>query len=659
MMISMQRSTLVVAIMMLCRFVTHAFLNGFEDEGMEDLSSAGSHFIFRSSEDMKSFSKSVPRELPSDEVYLRDIEAVSQHSSTVNEEMLPLTSFRSLQTLGDPTAAPSFSPTANLQAVYSLSKQCFNGSNNKLIGALTNPPTKYMTISLWLNTTSKSAYMVSFARTPSNINGEAIFDLTGGKLEYWEYMGGYGLNFAGVTAVNTGKRTHVAVVKDNTKGYLYVNGKLDASSTTTLSTTVKNLALNLGYDARNKNSYLKGCMDNLNIYNTALSATDIQNLYSNLAPTMYPTMSPTAMPSNPTFEPTVPPTMNPSFEPTRKPTAGPTIMPPTVPVVLSGVNRAPTVGFQIIDALASGDATQVSGDELRRKFLTMVQALNTTRQSIISAAFSNSSTGKKYTSVTWNPGGSAVYFTIADAYNTHTLFGSNYRYAANAYSTPPVTLAAAGFYGETGIYTAFGNNPFAVPLASDSTIIMKNVITWLNKGVDPSSLSSFKVTIAQLPGKSSYWFSHDIPTHAWFASSYPKATVNAINACDNTALDGCLVGSNLLVIGLQVDRIDDTAVTALTTDVTQVGNAVRTFLENGGAVMYVHYYRVGNVLSDQLLPLMGLSKLSYTSYTNYWSKNGLYFANPYTYTEGVVDTLYNAVRTLHGITPLTASDICT
>ena len=556
-----------------------------------------------------------------------------------------------------PTVAASAKPT-NTGApsvffstpVYSLNKQYFNGSYHMYYNSLDNAPSNYMTISLWVNTTTKSTTVVSMARTPSNYNGEFLLDITStGKLEFWEYNNGYGLDVYSNTAVTIGKRTHIAFVKNNTRGSFYINGKLDSTGTTTFPVTNKNLGFNVGNDPRNKNRFFKGWMDNLNVYNFPMGASEVANMYN------YFIQPPTPMP---TFAPTMYPT-NPTYEPTRKPTAGPTIMPPTVPVVLSGVNRAPTIGFQIIDAMAAGDATQVSGDELRRKYMSVVQMLNVTRQSIISSVFTNSSTGKKYTSVTWNPGHDSAYFTIADAGNTHNLFLTNYDYSSSSYTSSPVTLAAAGFYGETARYTAFGNNPFAVPLASDSTIIMKNVVTWLNKGVDPTTLSSFKVTIAHLPGKSSYWFSHDIPTHAWFASSYPKATVNAINACDNGALDGCLVGSNLLVIGLQIDRIDDTAVTATTTNVTQVSNAVRKFMENGGAVMYVHYYRVGNKLTDQFLPMMGLSKLSYSSYTNYWRKSGFLNANPFTYVAGTVDTLYNMVQTLHGITPLATADVCT
>ncbi len=327
-----------------------------------------------------------------------------------------------------------------------------------------------MSFSMWVNTTTKSSYLVALSRGPSNFNGEFIIDITSaGKVEVWEYNNGYGLNFAGSSVVTNGKRVHIGVVKNGNVGTIYINGKVDASSTVSTAVVNNNILFNLGSDYRNSGSYFKGCMDNINVYNFALSDVQMRGLYD------YFVQSPTPMP---TFAPTTFPT-NPTFEPTRKPTAGPTIMPPTVPVVLSGVNRAPTIGFQIIDALASGDSTPVSGDELRRKYLSVIQTLNTTRQSIISSVFTNSTTGKKYTAVTWNPGHDSVYFTIADAGNTHTLFATNYQYSSSSYSSSSVNLAVAGFYGTTARYAAFGNNPFAVPMASDSTIIMKNVITWL------------------------------------------------------------------------------------------------------------------------------------------------------------------------------------
>ncbi len=551
-----------------------------------------------------------------------------------------------------PTLLPSAAGVSFPKALVAFDKRYFNGSYAKYYGTFSDDdaPTTQWTISVWINSTKTDTIIGCFDRTPSNFNGEGLFGTsTSGTLSYWEYKNGYGLDFTGVAKVTTGKRIHVAFVKNGGTGTFYVNGAPDKTATTTNTVSHGNKGFNVGSDARDKNLYFKGYMDNFNMYNYALTAAQVSDMYNYFIqpPTPTPTFAPSAAPTNPTYAPTF------------KPTSKPSVMPPTVAVILSGANRAPTLGFQLINAMKSSDASQVPGNEIREKYMTLVKLFNTTRQEIISAVFTNSTTGKKYTSVTWNPTHDSAYFTIADSANTYSMFASNYDYSSASYTpTSSVPVAFAGFYGTTARYTGFATNPFATPLASDSDIIMRNVITWMNKGVDATKVSGFGITIAHLPGASSYWFSHDVPTHKWFAANYPLAKVNAINACDNTALDSCLATSQLLVIGIQMGRNDDSAVTATSTNTTQVSNAVRKFMENGGSVMYVHYYRVGTELGNSILSMMGVSPLDYNGYTNYWRKAGFYYANPFSYIASTTDKIHNAIRTLHGYTPLTSADIC-
>ncbi len=639
----------------LCCFVLTSagrIFNGFEDEDEALIGRSTSNYIFQTDEEML---------VSADEM------------DSISDRKLSLSTF-AVTPSRSPTIPPTFAPSlpSGIPS-FSLGGAYFNGSNSIMIGTLPNVAAtfNYMTLSLWVNTTTKNAYIVSLSRTTSTYNGELIIQTDGnGKCNIWEYYGGYGLSFTAPTIITTGYLMHIAFVKSYDTGYLYINGKLDTTSTTTTPVNNRNNGFNLGNDARSKSKYLKGWIKNLEFYNYAMGPNDVINLFTKnykaptAVPTAIPTLIPTAVPTTaapsalPTLIPTVP--TNPTYEPSAKPTFGPSIMPPTVPVIYAGNNIAPTIGFKIVNALSSGDASLVTGDELRTCYMELHNLQSNVRDKIIADIFTNSSNGNKYTSISWNPTRNSVYFTIADIANTYPLMISNYDYGSSTYTTKPVPVAIAGYYKDFGSkYVAFANNPFAVPLDTDSASILKNTITWLNKGIDPSTLSnSFKVTIAHLPGKSSTYFSHDIPTHAWFADNYPQAQVNAINACDNDALDNCLIGSKLLVIGIQIDRINDKAVTALTTNVPQVSNAVRRFMEQGGSVFYVHYYRVGNPLSDALLPLMGLQQLSYTAIINYFRSTGLLNANPFIY-EQTGTTMYKMIKTLHGITPLAPEDICT
>ncbi|HEV7860890.1 MAG TPA: FG-GAP-like repeat-containing protein [Pyrinomonadaceae bacterium] len=70
--------------------------------------------------------------------------------------------------------------------------------------------------------------------------------------------------------------THIAVTYDGTTMSLYVNGALDASKTTTIGTLNQNsLPLSIGGGAAD----FAGAVDELEIYNRALSQTEIQSIY--------------------------------------------------------------------------------------------------------------------------------------------------------------------------------------------------------------------------------------------------------------------------------------------------------------------------------------------------------------------------------------------
>jgi hypothetical protein len=71
--------------------------------------------------------------------------------------------------------------------------------------------------------------------------------------------------------------THVAVTYDGTTMSIYINGSLDASKTTTIGTLNQNsLPLTIGGGAAD----FAGAVDELEIYNRALSQTEIQSIYN-------------------------------------------------------------------------------------------------------------------------------------------------------------------------------------------------------------------------------------------------------------------------------------------------------------------------------------------------------------------------------------------
>jgi hypothetical protein len=82
------------------------------------------------------------------------------------------------------------------------------------------------------------------------------------------------------SGINTGSWYHIVGVYDGSTTKLYINGVLDATTSTSGTYNVNtNFAIGKTLDGR----YLDGLMDDVRVYNRALSATEVTELY-NLTP---------------------------------------------------------------------------------------------------------------------------------------------------------------------------------------------------------------------------------------------------------------------------------------------------------------------------------------------------------------------------------------
>jgi hypothetical protein len=114
---------------------------------------------------------------------------------------------------------------------------------------------------------------------------------------------------------------------------IYIDGQLKSSATTggyTILNDATSLALGTETTSGAKDVWFNGIMDEVMIYNRALSANEITTLYSYQipTPTPSPSPSPTSIPTTaPTSTPT--PTLSPTTAPTQNPTATPSPTPPT------------------------------------------------------------------------------------------------------------------------------------------------------------------------------------------------------------------------------------------------------------------------------------------------------------------------------------------
>ncbi len=166
----------------------------------------------------------------------------------------------------------------------------FDGVNDYVTmgGSDTLNLTSTLTVSAWVNAnslanTAASPYaVVSRMIQVPNYNGYEL-GLRGvtSQVAYFHtgntYSGAHTL--FGVTVVDDGRWHLITGVYDGTTSFIYVDGVLDASGarTNTLSTSGENFDVGTDY---NKDTYFPGKIDEVRIYNRALSAGEVKQLYN-------------------------------------------------------------------------------------------------------------------------------------------------------------------------------------------------------------------------------------------------------------------------------------------------------------------------------------------------------------------------------------------
>ena len=136
-------------------------------------------------------------------------------------------------------------------------------------------------IMMWINTTSSATSHI-LQKRDSSINGEYVVELkNNGKIRFWTYGGGYKWTVTSSSAVNDGNWHHLVLVQKNNGGQMYLDGSLEqtdnSSGKVNLGLTLKTY---MGGDLRDYNRYYSGKVDDFRIYSRALSASEIQTLYS-------------------------------------------------------------------------------------------------------------------------------------------------------------------------------------------------------------------------------------------------------------------------------------------------------------------------------------------------------------------------------------------
>jgi hypothetical protein len=135
-------------------------------------------------------------------------------------------------------------------------------------------------IMMWINSTDNSSRILQ-KRDTNCFNGEYMLDiLSDGKIKFNTYSNGsYKWGVTSSFAINDGIWKHLAIVQKDNGGQMYLNGTLDQTDNTGGKVNLLSICKTyIGGDLRDYNSYYSGKVDDLRIYNRALSASEIQTL---------------------------------------------------------------------------------------------------------------------------------------------------------------------------------------------------------------------------------------------------------------------------------------------------------------------------------------------------------------------------------------------
>lgn len=150
----------------------------------------------------------------------------------------------------------------------------FDGTDDKIsIGSTSITIGNNFSISSWIKTSS------SFQRpfVSNRSTGRMYYGLTSGK-GFMYYNGASPANVNGNAIVNDNNWHHLVFVRSGINSTIYVDGQIDKSTTQT-GYIVSSSPLSIGYDQPNS-EYFPGLIDDVRIYNYALTPDQIKQIYN-------------------------------------------------------------------------------------------------------------------------------------------------------------------------------------------------------------------------------------------------------------------------------------------------------------------------------------------------------------------------------------------
>lgn len=173
---------------------------------------------------------------------------------------------------GDTVLVASSAPTFNTKSILFDGVDDFVTVNDD---ASLRVVTANHSLTFWMKTTDGSTQVLSEKRS----NDELAAWVVSNKIRW------AGPNaFSSSTDVNDGNWKHIAFVADGSSAFIYVNGSLDATGSTKIQASAN--SSNYVFGARSNAAFAyQGNVDELAIFNYALSSSDVNTIYNSGIPT--------------------------------------------------------------------------------------------------------------------------------------------------------------------------------------------------------------------------------------------------------------------------------------------------------------------------------------------------------------------------------------
>jgi hypothetical protein len=176
-----------------------------------------------------------------------------------------------------PYGVIGFSQNSPVEGQLSSSMSGANGLLNPDSYAL---GTSDFSIGAWFNTIATSGMQIISQNRDTQNTGQYQLGLNAGRILYYEYPNGIGMEGIGASGVSANEWHHVALVRSGYKVSIYLDGVLmDEKTPGTKSNLRSDNGLSIGYDQRDNRDFFKGNLKDVFQLNKVLTPREVMWLY--------------------------------------------------------------------------------------------------------------------------------------------------------------------------------------------------------------------------------------------------------------------------------------------------------------------------------------------------------------------------------------------